>query len=166
MSITACVRVAACIAVTILTTVSPAFAQGYGVRGGVNVNPDQFYGGAQYEVAPVFENVWLTPSVDAGFGNDATLIAINMDFLYRRPVGRRSPWTAHLGGGPTLNHYRLPLYSQTETGLNAVAALAHTSGWFTEVRLGFLDSPEVRFGVGYRITRPARPTRTAKPRSK
>jgi vitamin K-dependent gamma-carboxylase len=53
------------------------------------------------------------------------------------------------GGGPTINHYRLGTYSQTEAGVNAVLALVHTRGWVSEFRVGFLDSPEFRAGVGY-----------------
>lgn len=159
MHVTALARVSATLAVAMFSVAEPVFAQGYAIRGGANVNPDQLYGGVQYALSPIWENLRPTPSVDVGFGNDATLIAVNMDLLlHSRALGRRSVWTALLGGGPAINHYRLPFYSQTSVGINAVAALSHTSGWFTEFRLGFLESPDVRFGVGYQWTARPRPS--------
>src|SRR5438067_1576907 len=151
-------------AAAVVIGISPALAQGYALRGGASVNPDQVYGGVQYEIAPIVHNVWLTPSIDAGFGNQATLIDGNIDFLYRRPVARRSPWTMHVGGGPALNYYRLPFYSRTAAGIGAVAALSHASGWFTQLRLGFLENPDFRLGVGYRFTR--RPSQQRRTRSR
>jgi hypothetical protein len=135
-----------------------ASAQGIGLRGGANVNPDQYYVGAKYE-SPLMDRIWFEPSVDAGFGNDAKLIAANLEATYRRPLSKRGPWTLVGGGGPALNHYRLPGYTQTQFGFNVVGGLRHAHGLFTEFKVGFADSPRFRFGVGYMI----RPTRRGSP---
>lgn len=125
-----------------------ARAQGFAVRSGANINPDQFSVGSQYELGPINDRLWLQPNTDLGVGNDATLIAMNFDVVYRRPVSQRSIWTAYAGGGPALDWYRLLGYSRTVAGANVVAGVMHHGGLFSEMRVGFLESPQLRFGVG------------------
>ena len=139
-----------------------ASAQGFAVRGGANVNPDQMYGGAQYETR-ITDRVWLQPSADLGVGNGAKLFTVSADIAYRRLLSNRSPWQLVAGGGPAINVYKLPSYSTTQAGVGLLAALRHANGLFTEVRLGFYDNADLRLGVGYRFG--ARATRTP-PRSR
>lgn len=149
-------------AIVLLTT--PAFAQGPAVRGGTNVNPDQLSVGGQYEFGPLNDRFWLQPSGDFGVGNSAKLVAFNLDVMYRRGLTRNSIWSLYGGGGPAINWYKLNGYSQTEPGVNVAGGLLHRSGLFTEVRVGFLESPQLRFGAGYTFGRnraatpPRRPT--------
>jgi hypothetical protein len=138
------------ILIALVVSAPNASAQGLGVRGGATVNPDQFYVGGQYEMGPI-EKLWFHPSVDFGFGDDVKLIAMNFDVVYRHLMSRRSPWTAFVGGGPSLNHYRVTGASETEFGVNVMGGMMHTSGIFFEARAGFADSPDFRFGVGYRF---------------
>lgn len=126
-------------------------AQGWAARAGANVNPDQVFLGAAYEIGPLADRVWLEPGGAIGFGNDATLLAANGDIVYRLWRPRRGPWRLDVGGGPAINHYRLATYSQTEAGVTALASLRHARGWSTDVRVGFLDSPDLQLGVGYRF---------------
>lgn len=152
---TAFARVGATLAVglwVLLGAAGHVAAQGFAVRGGTSVNPAQLYGGVQFSFAPVWETLRPTPSIDFGVGNGAPLFGVNMDaLLHSRPLGPRSVWTIQVGGGPVINHYRLPLASRNEVGLRAVGVLNHVSGWFGEFRLGFFDGPSVRLGVGYRL---------------
>lgn len=145
------IAVSAWILVLIPATAS---AQNFDITGGANVNPDQVYVGAKYEW-PLLDRVWFEPNADLGFGNDAKLIALNLEAMYRYPLSRRSPWALVGGAGPAMNHYRLPGYSQTQFGFNIVTGLRHARGIFTEFKVGFGDSPKYRFGIGYTI-RPAR----------
>jgi hypothetical protein len=115
--------------------------------------PDQFSVGGQYEVGPFSDRYWLQPNVDVAFGNDATLVAGNFDAVYRRSLTRSTAWTGYAGGGPALNWYKLNGYSATELGVNALGGLMHGSGMFVEARVGFLESPRFRFGVGYAFGR-------------
>jgi hypothetical protein len=138
------------------------YAQGYGLRAGVNINPDQSSVGAQYELGPITNAIWLQPNLDLGFGNSTTLFATNLDVVYRRPVGRRTPWVGYLGGGPAINFYKFAAYSQTEPGVNVLGGLSHSNGLFTEIRVGFAESPQFRFGVGYAF-RPKTGARTRPP---
>jgi hypothetical protein len=121
--------------------------------------------GASYELGPITDRVWLQPNGAIGLGNEITTLAANFDVMYRLWEPRRGPWRFDVGGGPALNHYSVADHADTEAGFNLVGALVHGSGWITELRLGFVDSPDLRFSLGYRfgghqVRRPARrPTR-------
>ncbi|HJU44779.1 MAG TPA: hypothetical protein VJ691_18270 [Vicinamibacterales bacterium] len=148
----------------IIGAARPAWAQGYAVRSGASINPDQVFVGGQYEFAPVADRVWLQPNADLGFGDDTTLLAMNFDVVYRKSIGRRSTWTAFAGGGPALNWYKFTGSSTTQSGANVVGGVRHAKGLSTEVRLGFLDSPDLRFGVTYTFGRNGGTPRRAAPR--
>lgn len=141
-----------------------AHAQAFALRTGANINPDQIFVGAQYELGPVVNNVWFLPSGDIGFGNGAKLIAVNLDVVNRWNVGRVPVWSIYAGGGPALNHYRLPGYSESELGLNLLGGARHASGLFAEFRVGFLDSPAYRFGAGYAFGQSRPKARRSSPR--
>lgn len=125
---------------------------GAGIRGGVSASPDQFYFGAHLDTGYVVEHLSFRPNLEVGVGNDLTTIAGNFEFAYWFPI-RRHPWSVYAGGGPSLNVYRhdFPGGSTTDTqpGFNLLIGLAHRGGLFTEFKLGFIDSPEVKFGIGY-----------------
>ena len=63
---------------------APASAQGFrpGVRAGASVDPDQFYLGAHIETPAIVDRVHLRPNVEIGFGDDTTLIAVNVEAVY------------------------------------------------------------------------------------
>ncbi len=130
-----------------------AAAQGPGVRGGVSINPDQFYFGAHYETNALVDRVHFRPNVEAGLGNDLTLIALNFEFAYKFP--RRSGWQLYAGGGPSVNFYsfgRSPgggRESNSEAGLNFLIGVEQREGLFFEFKIGALDSPELKFAVGW-----------------
>jgi hypothetical protein len=149
-------RLAGFVVALLVSASAPLRAQGLAVRGGVNVNPDQFYGGGQYELGPFVDRVWFQPAAELGWGNSATLIATNFDVTYRKPLQRNGLWTGYVGGGPAINSYRLDAYSTTDMGVGAIAGLIHSNGMFTDFRVGFFGSPRFRVGVGYAF-RPAKP---------
>lgn len=145
------VRLALCTVAFVLGAAASAHAQGWGVNGGLTINPDQVAFGASYEFGPITDRVWLQPNGAIGIGSDTTTLAANFDVLYRLWQQRRSPWRFDVGGGPALNHYSVADQGTTEAGFTLVGALVHESGWITELRLGFFDSPDLRFGLGYRF---------------
>ena len=61
----------------IVTWAGVAEAQGPGIRGGVSVDPDQFYVGAHYETSALVDRLHFRPNIEAGFGDDLTTIALN-----------------------------------------------------------------------------------------
>jgi hypothetical protein len=133
----------------VVCAVTPVYAQDFAVRSGMNVNPDQFSVGGQYEFGPVAQRLWLQPNMDMGFGDGSTLFAFNFDVVFRRPLGKKTIWTAFAGGGPAINMYRINGSTQSEAGASVVGGVIHRSGLFSEVRVGFLESPQVRVGAGY-----------------
>lgn len=135
----------------------PVSAQDVGIRGGVSGDPDQFFIGAHFDTGPFVERLHFRPNLEVGFGDNATLIALNFEFAWFFPL-RRHPWSLYAGGGPALNIYNFdrdgsPGVDDNDTdvqpGLNFLFGIEHRRGFFTELKLGLIDSPEVKFAVGY-----------------
>ena len=149
------VLVAAAVAALIGAS-SPVSAQGMrvGARAGASVNPDQFYFGGHVETPAIVDRVHLRPNLEIGLGDDVTLIAVNIEAVYKYPL-RRSPWVVYGGGGPAINYYDFDddAGSDTRGGLNFVGGLEHDRGLFFEVKVGTFDSPDLKFGVGYNFGR-------------
>lgn len=127
----------------------PALAQDGGLRGGLTVDPDQFYFGGHLETSPLVDRLHFRPNVEVGFGDDVTLIAANMEFVYKFP--KRGSWGLYAGGGPALNIYMVDGAddSDTDAGLNLLVGFENSSGLFFEFKLGVVDSPDFKFGVGW-----------------
>ena len=131
----------------------PAAAQGPGVRGGVSVDPDQVYFGGHYETEALVDRLHFRPNLEVGLGDDVVATTINMEFVYKFPS--RSRWLLYAGGGPAINFYSYDDDgnggddTNTEGGLNLLFGVENRSGLFFEVKVGAIDSPDVKFGVGY-----------------
>ena len=143
-------RLIVCTFAFVVGTTAAAHAQGWSVNGQLLVNPDQVAFGANYELGPITDRVWLQPNGTVGIGNDITTLAANFDVMYRawQPKG---PWRIDVGGGPAINHYSFTDHAETDAGFNLVGALVNTNGWVTELRIGFIDSPDLSIGLGYRF---------------
>ena len=133
--------------VALATLPSSAAAQGVGVRAGASVDPDQFYVGGHYETRPLVDQLHFRPNVEVGFGDDVTAVGINLEFVYKIPI--EGPWSLYAGGGPALNIYSIEDNSETDGGLNVLFGAETTNGLFFEVKLGAIDSPDLKFGVGF-----------------
>ena len=129
-------------------TARPAAAQDLGLRVGVSADPDQFYFGGNANIGPVAEKVWFRPNIEVGVGDDVTLMAFNFEFVYRMPL-KQKPWQLYFGGGPALNVSRRPNKTVPDGGFNIVLGVEHTRGLFVELKVGALDSPGFKFGIGY-----------------
>jgi len=150
-------RTITCVAIcgAALLTARPAAAQAleaYGVRAGVSVDPDQFYFGGHVQTEPLIDRLHFRPNVEIGVGDNATVLALNVEFAYFFPT--RSPWQLYAGGGPALNVINFdpdPGDGDThaEAGLNVLVGVQHSKGLFFEFKVGAFDSPEFKFGVGY-----------------
>ena len=121
-----------------------------GVRAGASVDPDQFYFGGHVETPAIVDRVHLRPNVDIGFGDDATLITVNIEAVYKYPL-HRSPWVIYGGAGPAINFYNFDndRGSDTRGGFNFLGGLEHDNGVFFEVKVEAGESPDLKFGVGY-----------------
>lgn len=140
----------------VLTTATTAHAQvrgGVGVRAGVSAQPDQFYFGGHFDSGPIVERLSFRPNVEVGVGDNVTTVTANLEFAYWLPLDLHA-WKVYVGGGPALNLFRYDRTdgnssTDTKPGFNIVGGLAHARGLFAEVKVGFIDSPQVKFGVGY-----------------
>ncbi len=129
---------------------------GVGIRAGASIDPDQFYFGGHLDVGPVVEQLWFRPNLEIGLGSNRTLVGVNFEFAYWLPLSD-TPWKLYLGGGPAVNIIRsdqdrpgrLSGNTDVEGGFNLLVGFAHQEGFFTEVKVGALDSPELKIGVGY-----------------
>ncbi len=128
-------------------TAIPASAQGPGVRGGISVNPDQVYLGGHYETTALVERLHFKPNLEIGFGDDVTLVAANFEFVWKFP--RPGQWGIYAGGGPAVNFYSFDRFNDTESGFNLLLGAESRRGLAFEIKLGLLDSPDVKFGVGW-----------------
>jgi hypothetical protein len=133
----------------------PGFAQNAaGIQAGVSASPDQFYIGGHVAVAEIEKNFWFRPGADVGFGNSATVFTLNGDFVYNVDL-RKNPWTAYFGGGPALViatfHRDAPLSNNTDVGpgFHFLAGIRKPKGIFAEIKVGLMDSPEFKLGIGY-----------------
>lgn len=129
---------------------APAQAQqGPGVRGGLSVDPDQVYVGAHYVTAPLVDRLRFQPNLEVGLGDDVKVIALNFEFAYYFPGG--GEWQPYVGGGPAINIIDSDFRDDTDTegGFNILLGLRHRRGLFFELKVGAIDSPDLKFGVGY-----------------
>ena len=135
----------------VVFSATPALAQDGGIRGGISIDPDQFYFGGHLETGPLVERLHFRPNVEVGFGDDLTLIAANMEFVYK--FSRNRGLNLYAGGGPALNIFMVDGAgdndSETEAGFNVLVGAETPRGLFFEFKFGLIDSPELKFGVGY-----------------
>ena len=128
--------------------VAPAAAQtSAGIRAGLSVNPDQFYFGGHVETPPLVDQLRFKPNVEVGVGNDVTVVALNIEFAYVFPSQR--PWNVYAGGGPALVVTDTSNDTDSGGGFNLLVGAEHQSGLFMEVKVGVVDSPDLKIGVGY-----------------
>jgi hypothetical protein len=132
-----------------------AMAQtGFGIRAGVSIDPDQFHFGGHFISDPLISNLTFRPNLEIGVGNSVTTVAANLEFAFRIPVPK-SQLSAYIGAGPALNVYRhgespnRPADTNTGGGFNILVGLEHREGLFGELKVGAIDSPEVKLTVGF-----------------
>lgn len=126
----------------------PASAQDLGVRAGMSGDPDQFYFGAHLYTGPIVERLRFRPNLELGLGDGITLTTVNIEFVYPLSI-RRSPWQVLAGAGPALVIASHDGRRNSGGGFNILLGLEHRDGFFTELKIGALDSPGLKFGVGY-----------------
>lgn len=138
-----------------LLAVAPARAQAHvGVRAGVSGDPDQFVFGAHVETEPLIEHVTFRPNLEVGVGNGVTVVAANLEFAYWIPIAQH-PWRLYAGAGPAAvissHHAGHGNGGTTDVGggFNVLLGIQHERGLFAELKVGAIDSPSVKFTVGY-----------------
>jgi len=140
-------RSAAIVFCGLLLGAVPANAQTFGAQAGVSLEPNQFYFGGHVETPPLADLVHFRPNIEIGLGDGVTLVGLNFEFVYRFRTQR--PWGFHAGGGPALNVIHTNGDTRAEGGFNFLGGVSHRDGLFVEIKLGALDSPNFKVGVGY-----------------
>jgi len=132
----------------VLLSSTPALAQDAGIRGGISIDPDQFYFGGHLETSPLVDHVYFRPNLEIGIDDDLVLIGANMEFVYKFTT--RRAWNLYAGAGPALNIF-MPDGgdSELDAGFNILVGAESSRGLFFEFKIGAIDSPDFKFGVGY-----------------
>lgn len=134
----------------------PAAAQDlrFGVRAGVSAEPQQFFFGGHVETKPLLDHLTFKPSAEIGVGDNATLVALNVEFAYHIPI-EKQPFELYVGAGPAANVYSFDSPGDQADGVrggfNFFVGLEHKKGLFLELKVGAGDSPSVKFTVGYTL---------------
>jgi opacity protein-like surface antigen len=132
------------------------YVLGWGGRIGGTLDPEQVHVGFHADLGDIAERVRLQPNVEVGFGDNATLVAINPEVFYLfKPHDR---WTPYAGGGLGINIFSFDDTvagvddSETEIGLNLLGGvetrLSDSIRFFGEVKFGVGDSPDAKFHIG------------------
>jgi hypothetical protein len=139
-------------------TALAAAVTGVGPRLGLSLDPDQAVVGGQLEVSDMVTDLDFVPDIELGFGDDATVIALNLDLHYRFRL-QGSSWAPYVGMGMGVNFIEVDQpspfedVSDTEVGgnfiLGAQVPTQAGSKFFSELKLGLGDIPEVKILVGW-----------------
>ena len=136
-------------------TAMPTLASAQGIRAGVSVDPEEFVFGGHVESDPLVDRLVFRPNAEVGVGDNRVLISLNFEFVYKVPL-EDNPWVVYVGAGPALNitsfgdeGRRGRDDTDVGGGFNILVGLEHPGGLFTEFKVGAIDSPNLRFTVGY-----------------
>ena len=142
----------------ILVTVPAAATAGsftyYGAHLGFGQNPDQTVIGGQLQWNGVAPRMAFVPGIDLGFNDAESVLTLSGDLHYQ--LTHETTWQPYVGAGVGVNAWRdevRPAGSDTRAGGELVvgAATRNRSGgrFFTEMKLGFGDSPELKVMAGW-----------------
>jgi hypothetical protein len=101
-------------------------ARSYGVRGGVNMNPDQFNLGAQVDMGHLASRIRLQPSFELGSGN-GVFLASPADSRAAPPPPSPPARSSRGAPAPRPPPMSLPPSSTTRTGTSSEASTSSTA---------------------------------------
>jgi hypothetical protein len=146
----------AALAVILGATAATGAVVNYGPRLGYTHDDafDQVHLGGQAWIRDLIDpNVVLLPSVELGFGDDATVFALNGDVVYEFTELAQDPWSFYAGGGLGFIRWDSGDFDDTDIGLNLVGGATYdlaggTRELFGELRLGVEDTPDLKLTFG------------------
>ncbi len=129
-------------------TTSSAVAQmRFGLRAGGTIDPEQFHFGVHAITDPLFENFTFRPNLEVGVSRFVT-VATNFEFAYAFPIEKK-PFSLYVGAGPALIVAADSDDANAGGGINFLFGLEHDNGFMGEMKIGVIDSPGVKFTVGF-----------------
>jgi len=144
------------VALSLSAAAIPALAEtSGGLRVGFSTSPDQVLVGGQLNFDPISEHVYIVPSGEAGFGDDAFTLAFNGDVQYRFDTDTNVK--PYAGGGLTLTYINFDNDfgggDDTNFGVTILGGIffGRDSGhpMFAEVKAGLTDEvPDWKFIFG------------------
>lgn len=135
-----------------------------GVRTGVAFDPELILVGVHARLGPVFtREVSFRPNAEFAFGELTSLVALNLEAVYRLPLtARQGRWSAYIGAGPGFNfsHENLERTQDGgsridigdfdfEAGLNILTGIQFRSGLFLELKGTAYARPHMRIILGF-----------------
>ena len=136
----------------VLTWAAVGAADGFGPRLGLTSDPDQVHFGLHMPTLPLANRFGFMASFEAGVGENTTLFSANMDFKYIFAT-RAGNWRPYAGGGPALHLLdRDNVDDSMEVGMGFFGGMqtpTSSGAFFGEMRLGLVDSPDIKFTVGW-----------------
>jgi len=146
---------------------------GFGVQGGVGLDPEIIDVGGHVTFGPLFRpNLQLRPGAEVGLGELTTLFGINVDVLYTVPgFTSDTRWLPYVGAGPnfSLSHRGFETtevdhvnndgddepgrfdFSDTDFngGMNFIVGMRRSSGMFFEMKATAWGVANVRLLAGF-----------------
>lgn len=125
----------------------------YGPHLGFSSGPDQFVLGGHLQWNGIAPRVAFVPGADVAFGSDFTMVSLNGDFHYQ--IDASTKWRPYLGGGVGFhfpsgdNVGGNDFYGGGHFILGAAVPLQGSGRFFTEMKLGFSDSPDFKLLAGW-----------------
>jgi hypothetical protein len=131
-----------------------SYGNGFVLRAGAGINPDQFVVGAQTILGHIFRSPFprFAPSADIGFGDEVTMTTINPDFRLMAPLPRSNAFM-YIQAGPTIA-IADPKYGDGDTKIGLTLSgglnipMGEGSYYSLEGRVGIGDVPDVRILLG------------------
>ena len=119
---------------------------GWGIRVGGSTDPDQIYGGVHFELGHFAKDVRFRPTVEIGFGDDATLFQAMAEAHY--VFSKLQVWKPYVGGGLGLTWIDLDDVAPGEDDSETDLALMGIAGIESKLRSGTRLFFELKFGLG------------------
>lgn len=123
-----------------------------GVRAGISLEPDQFFFGGHVDLKEIVEKFWFRPNAEIGVGDGITTFTLNGEFVYF-PAVRNREWSPYFGGGPAFVLGTVKRNGVRDTsvgpGFNFVAGIQQRQGLLAEIKIGAIDSPNFKLGLGW-----------------
>ncbi len=132
----------------------------FGLRSGINMNPDQFNFGVHFDAGSLAQRVRVQPSFELGLGNGVTLGSANLDAHYLFAERRFRPYA---GGGLGINVIDVT-NGLGKAGLDIEPVLNVVGGvewgaprpgskasrrYLLEARIGMGDTPDLKLVAGF-----------------
>lgn len=130
---------------------------GWGVRGGLSVDPDQVFLGFHVDLGEPAQQIRLVPNVEIGFGDDQKLLAANCTGRYEFRSVHWDRWMPYAGVEVGFQYTKFDRHlpgdsSNTDVQLSAlggiVTDLKGGNKLFLEAKIGLLENPDLKAMIG------------------